>query len=254
MKNVKEILEQKKYILKLEKELEEQKDSLVKMIDNIDLEEVKALSYDELLNLNKCFSYKNEDISKKVSLILKEKLIAKYPQFSRPHYFPELNELQHKYPNELLMKIDKALCSISFNEPIIYENWNNLSRVFEKLKIDIDDLKDIIEFLHSKNIVSYSYKLIDQKSGCKCFLDEKTYLKYKENLDLPMNKRDEDFCTLELYRDEDGEDEEDSNWDYDENYKDIVNLEEFEALKKFLRVKRCKKALTEKEILELNCN
>ena len=230
----------------LSKQLDEQRNILKEVASNINILEVEKLPYESIMQLMGYYGYRSDDVSNKIKEICTRKRNEKYPQFTKPHRFPELNELQGEFPNKVLMFIDDLLYNISVNEYIMYED-NFTRRLFKGLDISDSKLNVIFNFLHKKGVVKYSYTIKDERTGCREHLSEEKYNKYIENFSKDMSDREDGYCYLEIYRDDD---EDDCRYEIYDNYDEIYTLEQLNDLKKLKSIRRCKSGLKNNEIMQ----
>lgn len=180
--------------------------------DNIDLDYLKNLSYEELNEFYDLYlKYGNFNFVEDIYDIVEEKKIEKYPLLSKAYYYPILNELD--ITDEEKRNIDEYLYN--------YYKTNNPKETFYKildncLKENGNKTYDIFNFLLNNKIIEKVYIF-----SCNCFSPcyekritekqkEKFYkyhcFDYDNATEEEINKHEEDYMDGYIYIDCDNDD------------------------------------------------
>lgn len=181
---------------------------------DIDLEEVKSMSYDEIKILMKAISYRiNDDVLSAIRKIKDRKKEELYPEILDAHYYPEIKEADWLSKEERL-KIDNILANL--------RKYSEIAKLSDEVK----------EFLISKNILEKKYIVGCHHNSFDCdnrtFTEKeintlKAYWQKEANKEETTAEEDEaaHYGCFEIYCDH-------------ENI-EITNLEEFEDYFKEIR-------------------
>ena len=156
----------------LEQKKEKIKQDIIKKNEDIDLDELKELSFSEIKTI--CSIIKNRVSNKKFNEIweIRDQIKSKtYPDLLGVHYYKGLKTISY-LSEELKIKIDKALAN-NYRESYIEGLIETLSKIDSRLVADLCKL----------NIIEKRYRF-----KCKCYecdfgvliLKEKEVIKYKE--------------------------------------------------------------------------
>lgn len=204
------VIEAKKQI---EAELEAIRKKLKQTADNLDLDNLDDCSYEEVRDLFKEIRYyADKRIVERLSIIVEQKKIEKYPELLKPTYYPEIDTLAISASEKL--RLDKAARN----------NIKNYMTGKDKelsYPLSVEDL----ELLKGIGIVEKKYKFECLDCGCSCaVISESDLEKYKRSWEL-VNFEKTSGLTLEQ--------EEEADKLFDEGYYSIhlfcIHDEEFEA-------------------------
>lgn len=149
------IIEEKK---KITEQLNEITNKLKLQVNSMDISDFKGYSYEECRDLFKQIQYyiDDEDLLNKLSIVIEDKKIEKYPELLKPTYYPEIDLLDT--PDSEKIRLDKAARN-NFRYYITEDNINKL-----KIPLSINDL----ELLKSIGIVEKKYNFRCRTCGSLC--------------------------------------------------------------------------------------
>lgn len=184
MYNIEEIKKYNHDFFIEQEELERKEKKLKEINNNISIDAVNNLNYEDLKELIEIMSYKiNDEIKLKLREILSKKKIEKYPQLNEVHYFPEINKIGW-LTKEKKMNIDKTLSKRSIK-------MDYISSLDDKTK----------EFLLSEGIIDKQYVISCFHSGCfsEKYISESKYQKMfaywqKESNGEPIDDEEYEEC------------------------------------------------------------
>lgn len=166
------IIEEKK---KITEQLNEITNKLKLQVNSMDISDFKGYSYEECRDLFKQIQYyiDDEDLLNKLSIVIEDKKIEKYPELLKPTYYPEIDLLDT--PDSEKIRLDKAARN-NFRYYITEDNINKL-----KIPLSINDL----ELLKSIGIVEKKYNFRCRTCGSLCnVILESDLEKYKRAWEL----------------------------------------------------------------------
>lgn len=250
MTKLKQVVECQCAIKELELTLERKKTKQREIMDSITLEDIEDYTYEQLSTIISYFSYKDDEKSKSVKSIYRNKKLEKYPILKTAYHYPELMKLNDKFSDEFLKVADEVLYNTGFNEYLLSDSntkwceriFNNKSSSMDlnyKFKLSKDEWFVLLDFLKENGIVEYKYTLYDEESSCKSkSITDCEYEMYKKNIgDFNSN----DYYEIWLYKEDDR---------FDDEEKEIYTKEQFEKLKKLVNAKMCKRGISESEAIQ----
>lgn len=156
--------------VKIEQELKEITNKLKSQANSVDISELYDYTYEECRNLYNQIQYYIDDknLLNQLSNAIEKKKIEKYPELSKPTYYPKIDSLDISESEKL--RLDKAA---RWNVRNYLSKYNSKEAMYP---LSIDDL----ELLKSIGIVEKNYNFRCKSCGSSCdVISENDLEKYK---------------------------------------------------------------------------
>lgn len=201
--NVNDVFNYLDIIHEKEDELKELQCKLKNVINNLNIEDFKSQSYESARDLLNSIHYKinNKTFLKKLSDIVYEKKIQKYPELLKPTYYPEIDTLE--ISNEDKLYLDKvcrkwyaSYVHTVINNGIVTLGIKREYALKQKYFYSVTHL----EMLKDIGVVEkyYNFLCADCYGGCGCITSETELNKHKRVWELYKFQKERLLSSEEL--------------------------------------------------------